>query len=289
MARPAQPVLYELGERLGDVEALDRLAGPLAAIPGAMPTGPVKDGLSGTWLGHALHPLLTDVPIGTWLSAAILDLFGGEESEAAADKLVAVGILAALPTALTGATEWADSQRSMRAFAVSGSSMRLRTSARWRSSPARSSRVVGAGAGRGRRLGLAGIGALMAGGHLGGHLSYAKGVGVDQTTFERRPDDWRPALADAALGEGQRRAVDVEGVQVLLVRDGGRVHALANRCCHRGGPLDRGEVADGCVTCPWHGSTFRLEDGSVVRGPAAYPQPAYDVRVLDGGIQVRAR
>ena len=60
--------------------------------------------------------------------------------------------------------------------------------------------------------------------------------------------------------------------------------SLANRCCPRGGPLDRGEVADGCVTCPWHGSTFRLEDGSVVRGPAAYPQPAYDVRVLDGGI-----
>ena len=77
-----------------------------------------------------------------------------------------------------------------------------------------------------------------------------------------RPDGWRPALADAALGDGQRRAVDVEGDQVLLVRDGGRVRLAAGRCCHRGGPLDRGEVADGCVTCPWHGSTFRLEDGS---------------------------
>jgi nitrite reductase/ring-hydroxylating ferredoxin subunit len=76
-------------------------------------------------------------------------------------------------------------------------------------------------------------------------------------------------------------------VPVLLTRQDGRVYALADRCSHRGGPLHQGEVADGCVTCPWHGSVFRLEDGSVVRGPAAYPQPALDVRVEAGGILVR--
>ena len=148
MARPAQPVLYKLGERLGDVEALDRL-GPLAAIPGAMPTRPVKDGLSGALARPCAAPLLGRSHRYLAERGDPRRPFRRRGVEAAADKLVAVGIPATLPTALTGATEWADSQRSMRAFAVSGSSMRLRTSARWRSSPARSSRVVGAGAGEG--------------------------------------------------------------------------------------------------------------------------------------------
>ena len=286
---PESPVMHDVAERLGKVESLDRLAEKLAAVVEKIGPGRLKDALSGTWLGHALHPFLTDLPIGTWTSAAVLDVVGGEESAPAAERLVGLGVLAALPTALTGMTEWADTQRSDTevrrigvVHAVANTVALACFAASFAARRAGNERM-------GKLLGFGGIAGLTVGGHLGGHLSYAKGVGVDQTTFEVRPTEWRPALPDAELGEGDRRVVDVDGVAALVTRQNGRLYALANRCCHRGGPLGRGEVDGETVTCPWHGSTFRLADGSVVRGPAAYPQPVYDVRVNEGTIEVRAR
>jgi nitrite reductase/ring-hydroxylating ferredoxin subunit/uncharacterized membrane protein len=286
---PTSPAMHDVAERLGKIEALDTPAGKLAGVVGKIPAGRLKDALSGTWLGHALHPFLTDIPIGSWTSATFLDLVGGEESAPAAERLVGLGVAAALPTALTGMTEWADSARSdteVRRIGVVHAGANVAALALFAAS------LVARRDGnhtRGKLYGLGGMAALTVGGHLGGHLSYAKGVGVDQTTFQVRSTDWRPALVDGALAEGEKRAVEIDGVPVLLVREAGALYALANRCCHRGGPLDRGTIADGSVTCPWHGSTFRLSDGSIVRGPAAYPQPVYDVRLRDGSIEVRAR
>jgi nitrite reductase/ring-hydroxylating ferredoxin subunit len=147
----------------------------------------------------------------------------------------------------------------------------------------------GGSRGRGKLLALAGMGAISAGGWLGGHLSYSEGVGVDVTVFEDYPSDWTPVVAESELADGKPRQVEVDGVPIMVVRDGGEICALADRCSHRGGPLSNGEVSDGCVTCPWHGSVFRLTDGSVERGPAAYPQPALDTRVTNGQVEVRAR
>jgi len=107
--------------------------------------------------------------------------------------------------------------------------------------------------------------------------------------FDRRPEDWTDAIAADDLAEGRPRMAEIDGTEVLLVRAGGAVRALDDRCCHRGGPLHQGEVSGDTVTCPWHGSVFRLDDGSVERGPATYPQPAYDTRVHDGCIQIRLR
>jgi nitrite reductase/ring-hydroxylating ferredoxin subunit/uncharacterized membrane protein len=286
---PTSPVMHEVAERIGTVEALDSPAEAIAdQVNRRIGRGALGDLLAGTWLGHALHPFLTDLPIGTWTSATLLDLFGGPESDTASDRLVAFGVAAAVPTAVTGVTEWADTTKSdpqvrrigvvhgvanTAALAFFAVSLAARRSGNRR---------------RGKLLGLAGMGALTVGGHLGGHLSYSKGVGVDQTTFEERPTDWTVALADATLGEGEAKAVEVDGVTVLVTRQFGRVYALSARCAHRGGPLHRGGIANGCVTCPWHGSTFRLEDGSVERGPSAYPQPVFDVRVREGSIEVRA-
>jgi nitrite reductase/ring-hydroxylating ferredoxin subunit/uncharacterized membrane protein len=287
---PASPAMHEVAERVGKIEALDAPAQKLADQLGSrIARGRFGETLAGTWLGHALHPFLTDLPIGTWTSATLLDVFGGPESDAASDRLVAFGLAAAVPTAVTGLTDWADTTKSdaqvrriglVHAAANTAALALFAGSLAARRSGNRS---------RGKLLGLAGMGALTVGGHLGGHLSYSKGVGVDQTTFEERPSDWTVALADAAIGEGESKAVDVDGVTVLVTRQDGRVFALSDRCTHRGGPLHQGEISDGCVTCPWHGSTFRLDDGSVERGPTAYPQPAYDVRELDGSIEVRAR
>jgi nitrite reductase/ring-hydroxylating ferredoxin subunit/uncharacterized membrane protein len=284
----AANAVHDAVEEIAELEALDGPAKTVARkVRDTIPRGPVKDALSGTWLGHALHPLLTDLPIGTWTSAVLLDWLGGSRSEPAADRLIGLGIAFSVPASATGMTEWADAEpasaevrrigavhaaANVGALALFGASLAARRSG---------------ARGAGRMLALAGAGALGVSGHLGGHLAFAEGVGVNQTAFEDPPGDWSAALRDADLPEGESRYAEVSGVGVLVARHEGRVYALSNRCVHRGGPLDEGELSNGCVTCPLHGSTFRLADGELVRGPAAYPQPAWEVRVRDGVIELK--
>jgi nitrite reductase/ring-hydroxylating ferredoxin subunit/uncharacterized membrane protein len=279
---PQRPAAHVLASRIGAADALDEPADAVAAaVRGALAPGPLKDAISGTWLGHALHPLLTDVPIGTWTSATLLDLVGGEDGAGAAETLIAIGIAAAVPTAASGLVDWADTtltdtevKRVGVAHAVANTIALTLYSASLAARRRGSRR-------KGVILGLAGAGALAAGGHLGGHLSYAKGVGVDQTAFEPETDEWVDVLAERDLADGG-------GLPVMLTRQDRRVLALADRCNHRGGPLHEGDIADGCVTCPWHESVFRLSDGSVVRGPATFPQPVFDARVREGRIEIRS-
>jgi nitrite reductase/ring-hydroxylating ferredoxin subunit/uncharacterized membrane protein len=273
---------------IAGIEPLDEPAATVAKkVRDTVPAGPVKDALSGTWLGHALHPLLTDLPIGTWTSAVVLDWLGGRSTQDAADRLIGLGLAFSLPTSITGMTEWADAEPAsdevrrvgaVHAAANAGAALLFGASLAARKRGAR---------GAGKALALAGAGVLTASGHLGGHLAYADGVGVDQTAFEDPPDEWTAALRESDLPEGESRYAEVGGVGVLVARYEGQVYALSNRCVHRGGALDEGELSDGCVTCPLHGSTFRLADGAIERGPAAYPQPAWQVRVLDGVIELK--
>jgi len=285
-----KPLASALAERLAELEPLDSVAEPLAKkVRELLPGGPVKDALSGTWLGHALHPLLQLVPLGTWTSAVILDLVGGDDGESSADLLIGTGLLATVPTVVTGWSDYADStvaSERVRRIGILHAAANVTGATLF----AGSLMARGRGArGRGKLLAMAGMGAVSAGGWLGGHLSYAEGVGVDHTVFEQYPSDWTAVTEDAQLIEGQPQRIEVEGTPLLVVRDGGEVRVLADRCSHRGGPLSEGEIADGCVTCPWHGSRFRLADGSVEQGPAAYPQPALDVRVSGGMVEVRDR
>ena len=278
--------LYELTERLGRIDALDGLGKTVAgAVARVFPHGPVKDVLSGTWLGHSVHPMLTDVPIGAWLSAGALDVLGDESTDTASEILIGVGLVASLPTMAAGLSDWSDTIGSERriGFVHGGSNVvvsLLYASSLW--ARRRGNRSLGVS------LGLIGAGVTAASAYLGGHLSLAMGVGVDHTAFEHGPMDWTTVMPESDLGD-EPRAVDVEDTTVMLVRRGGTIAALANRCSHLGGPLSEGELGDGTVTCPWHQSTFALVDGSIVTGPARAPQPAYDVRVEDGGIQIKAR
>ena len=285
-----RPRLQAYASRLSRIEALDAPAERIAsAVRKAIPGGPVKDALSGTWLGHAFHPLMTDVPIGTWTSSVLLDWIGGRQSSKGADRLLGVGLVASLPTIVSGYNDWADSAQSSddirrvglihAAFNATGTTLFLGSYVARR----RGRRTSG------KLLSLAAIGNIGAGGWLGGHLSYKQASGVDQTALEEGPTDWTPALRENELTEGVARCAHVGDVRVLLVRQNGEVRALANRCTHRGGPLHEGEVGDGTITCPWHRSTFALKDGSVVSGPAAYPQPVYDVRSREGMLEVRVR
>ena len=284
----ARPRAHAVVHALGRAQALDPPAQAAAkAVRSAIPAGTVKDVLSGVPLGHALHPLLTDVVVGTWTSATILDLVGGRDARGAADRLIAVGLAAAVPTAVSGSNDWSDTEAgdpevrrvgavhavlNVAAVGLYGSSLAARRTGR---------------RGWGRVLGLAGAGLLGASGFLGGHLTYADGVGVDRNTWQPAVEDWTDAAAEADVREGELTGANAAGVEVVLTRRDGRLHALADRCAHRGGPLHEGRLVDGCVECPWHASRFALEDGSVERGPSPYPQPVFEARARDGRVEVR--
>ena len=276
--------LYELSRRFEKAEGLDKVGDPIAEfVPKLFPHGPVKDFLSGTWLGHSLHPLLTDVPIGTWLSATMLDLVGGEESREASEKLIAIGLLASLPTAAAGLSDWSDTMGGERRVGVMHAAYNTTSLLLFGASLAARRRGRH---GLGVAISLVAAGTNSWGAYLGGHLSLSQGVGVDQTAFEGGPEDWTPVLPEAELPQDEPMKVDVGGTDILLFRSGNKIHALANRCNHLSGPLDEGEIDGSTVTCPWHASCFKLEDGSVVHGPARAPQPAYATRINHGQIEV---
>ena len=276
------------------VEGAGALDGPAKAIGkrvrGTLSPGAFKDALSGTWLGHALHPLMTDVVIGSFLSATLLDVLGGDDDGRAQERLIAVGIAAYGPTALTGVNDWADTEPADDAVRRVGLvhagtnaaalSLQIASLAARRSGARR----------RGALLGLAGTAVLGAGGLLGGHLSFAQGVGPDQTVFDPGSDEWTAARElSGELADGEPVSAVAGDTPIMLLRRGERIHALHDRCSHRGCPLSGGEIDGDVVECTCHGSRFSLEDGSVLRGPATAPQPAFEVREADGGLEVRRR
>ena len=260
---------------LDRLEWLDDPAGAAQEkIKQAVPrSSPVGEALSGTWLGHPLHPLLTDVVLGSWTSSLVLDLVGGPKAQPAADKLVAVGILSALPTVAAGVSDWADVSGQARRTGVlhaAGNAAALALFTASLTARRRGCRRLGVG------LSLLGAAAAATAGWLGSHLTYSLGVGVNEAAFESPPEDWTAIRGDAPAEGTMRRAL-ASNVQVLLVTYEGKTRALLDRCSHRGCSLAEGTLEDGHVVCGCHGSTFAL-DGSVRRGPAFAPQPALDVR-----------
>jgi nitrite reductase/ring-hydroxylating ferredoxin subunit len=280
--------LLPLVEKLESLSALDGVGKAIGkAVRGAVPKGTVKDALSGTWLGHALHPLLTDLTIGSFLSATLLDVLGGDDDGGAAERLLAVGIASYGPTALTGFSDWADTEiadERVRRVGLAHAWTNLTALTLYSASLA--ARRSGS-PGRGKALGLAGTAAMAGAGYLGAHMSFVRGVGPNQTAFDEGPSDWTEAIASSDLEEGDPKAVVVDDTPVMLLRHRDHLHALHDRCSHRGCSLADGEMEGEIVTCPCHGSQFSVRDGSVQRGPATAPQPVYDVRERDGRIELR--
>lgn len=266
---------------------LDPVAKAAARTARTLISGPVKDALSGTWLGHAVHPLLTDVVVGSFTSATLLDLLGGDELAAASERLIGVGIAAYAPTALTGVSDWADSEPGndgvRRTGAVHASINAVTLSLYAASLIARRRGARGQGV----LLGALGASALAAGAYLGGHLTLGQGVGTDQTVFDPGPAEWTPAADASVLHAGRPTRVVVQDTPVLLLRDGELIFAVHDRCSHRGCSLSEGELDGDEIVCPCHGSRFDRRDGSIRRGPATAPQPAFQVRDRDGVIEIR--
>lgn len=270
-------------------ESLEALDGPAEMLQGlvkkaAPDDSRLKDVLSGTWLGHPLHPLLTDVVIGCWTSSFLLDVFPGKRAQAASDRLIGLGILAAVPTAAAGLSDWAELFGGLRRAGTvhaAGNTTAITLYGMSYLARKRGKRA------RGWMLSTLGFGVSLASAYLGGHLSFGRGVGVNQTSFESPPGEWTGAADESELEEGKPQLARVDGTGVVLVRQGRRVHALVDRCPHRGCGLHDGEVEGDTLTCPCHGSIFRLEDGAVVTGPATSPAPAFETRVRDGKVEVR--
>jgi len=275
-------------EGLEQSQALDGVADQVGGFVQQL-TRPdsLKNLLSGSWLGHALHPILTDLPIGFWSSAVALDFVGGDQADVGAELLVGLGNLSAVATAATGLADWSDTvgpeKRLGMIHGVANTAGLALMTGSWLARRAGARNL-------GRGLGLAGLGVASASAYLGGHLVFSRGVGVQHAGFdiEQSVSEWTDVAAEADLVDGKPHPVEANGVALMLVREKGQLLALASRCSHAGGPLQEGEVIDGAVTCPWHGSRFRLADGCVLRGPANIPQPRLEARVREGRVQVRA-
>jgi nitrite reductase/ring-hydroxylating ferredoxin subunit/uncharacterized membrane protein len=245
--------------------------------------------LHGTWMGHPLHVVLTDVPIGSWTAAAILDLLeestGSRSVGRAADAAITVGLVGASAAAVTGLADWSKigGGRPRRIGLVHGLLNATATVCYLTSLCCRLGRARRAG----RKLACLGYMISSVAAYLGGHLVYKEKLGVDHTADFSPPGDFVPVLADSELRDAQLRRVEVNGMPVLLVRKGAHIYAIAERCSHLGGPLSEGKLEGHAVRCPWHGSCFSLDDGRVLEGPSVHAQPVLEVRVRDGQIEVR--
>ncbi|MCW2809969.1 MAG: hypothetical protein JWP61_427 [Friedmanniella sp.] len=275
-------ILDRWADALEKATALDAPADLLAKVSDTVfASRKATDLASGTAVGHSVHPLLVALPIGSWSAAVVFDAVGDQDG---ARRLIGIGLLSALPTALTGLSDWSYTSEGERRVGLVHAGLNYLAIGAYAASW-----FARRGGHNGLGIGLSAVGGtvLTGAGWLGGHLSYALGVGVDTTAFQHSPEDWTPVGPAADVLAGQATAGDVGGVPIALTRDPlGHIVAVADRCTHRGGPLSEGEMRDGCFTCPWHGSEFAL-DGSVVAGPATRPQPAYEVQVRDGQVFAR--
>lgn len=286
-------VLQRAMESLGQQQWLDPIADRVQkSVLGAYGAGGIvgqrlKNVMHGTWLGHPLHPVLTDVPVGAWSVAAVFDALeagGNQRIGPAADAALTLGLVAAVPTSLSGMTDWsatdnpARRQGMIHAWLNSVATVLYVASLVSRRRGSRSA---------GRWLGYTAYAVVSASAYIGGHLSFGERIGVDHAPRESGPEEFTPVMKDADLPADTPTAADLGGTALVLVRRGGQVFALAATCAHLGGPLADGSLEGDSIVCPWHGSRFSLEDGRVLDGPSAYPQPCYIVRVREGQIEVR--
>ncbi len=257
-------------------------------LPGRL----LQDFLNGTWLGHSLHAVLVDVVIGGATAAVMLDVlrifFGVEGLADATTWVVGLALLSGIGAILTGLTDFKDTSpdTSTRDVALLHGLINF----------------VGTGAfafSLTQRLSgdhdvafwtfLVGYGLISLGGYIGGHVVFKHGYAVNHNAHARgrRAKEFTPVMAAAELADGTPTKTMFGSTSVMLVRRGDVVHALKETCSHLGGPLSQGELDGDTITCPWHFSTFRLRDGSVVHGPATSRQLSYEARITEGQVELR--
>jgi nitrite reductase/ring-hydroxylating ferredoxin subunit/uncharacterized membrane protein len=251
-----------------------------------------KDLLNGVWLGHPLHPVLTDVPIGAWTISSLFDVMslamGDDDNlDRASDMIVGMGVLAACGAAITGIADWSDTSGSTRRMGMAHAllnvaglglnigSMGLRAGGR-------------RNRGSARLLSLAGYGASTLAAFIGGELVFNLGQSVNRNAWVRGPKDFKEIGTPVDLDDGKMHHVQVAGNDIVLVSHDDGLHAFGGTCSHAGCGLWEGELEGHVVTCPCHGSQFDITDGTIVHGPATAPVPSYDVSRQGDRLRIRA-
>jgi nitrite reductase/ring-hydroxylating ferredoxin subunit/uncharacterized membrane protein len=258
------------------------------------PTGPGKllqDFLNGSWLGHPLHPVVTDVAVGGFTVLIVLDLlalfFGVDGLETASTLTLGLSTLAAISAIVTGLTDYKDTatgdERSVTTlhgltnivgtviYAVAFF-MRL-----------------GVTTDAGRIVSIFAYLVISFGAFIGGHVVFKYGYMVNRNAFARgrRAKEFTPVLPAASLPDATPTKASLGPTTLVLVRRGDVVHALKETCSHAGGPLSEGELRGDSIVCPWHFSHFRLSDGAVDHGPATTRQVAYRARINGDQVEVQ--
>lgn len=280
---------FDLIDRLENARRLDSVAAVVKPVLERLfADRRVTDALHGVWLGHPLHPVLVQVPVGAWTSAAVLDARRGYDDAAA--LLVGVGLAGAVPAALAGWADWSQQDTQQQRTGLVHAAGNLAAVGLYAGSLA--ARAAGR-QGTGRALSYAGFLLASTAATIGGHLAYRQVGGPSHAVphGEIAPPDWTDVGPLDDLPDGRPALRRLGPVDLFVLRRGTTVVAMLDRCSHNSGPLHEGELSEErgvtCVTCPWHGSVFRVDDGRVVHGPATAPQPALEVRMTDGRVQVR--
>ncbi len=289
MQRLEETVVYSVTHQ----SWIDSLAGQLQQVFNGIFLGSdaarrVKDFLNGVWLAHPLHPSVTDVPVGSWTTAVVLDGIEsatGRNMEPATSTAIGLGVGGAVISAASGIADWVDAEGTQRRVGLVHATLNtvaltLFGASLWR-------RLGGYRQGS-SALSNAGWLAMFVAAYLGGELSFRLGTQVHRDAWARAPRDFVPMMNEADLPVDRPVRADAQGAPVMLVRHGGAIYALNDVCSHAGCSLSGGGVVDGTIVCPCHGSTYMLEGGAALHGPSPYAQPHYDVRIRGGQIEVRS-
>jgi len=289
----AESRLDRLVRRQGWMEGWgDAIQGAVGGIYGALgaPGRVLKDLMHGTrFLGHPLHPAITDVPIGAWTVGVVADYaahFTARLPTEAGDIALAVGLLAGMLAAISGYTDFHDTFAQERRVALlHGLTMSVvqvvmfaSLALRWWAGPGAHPLAVG--------ISTAGYVLVVFGGYFGGHVVFGSATMVNHMAFVDGFEGAAEVGASTDFPEGELRRVMASAMPVLMVRRGGQLFAISATCTHAGGPLDEGSLDGFVVTCPWHASRFDVRTGRVRGGPATFSEPALHVVEAGGKVTV---
>ena len=247
-----------------------------------LPAGSSRTLSSGYLVGHALHPLLTDVPIGMWTSALTLDRVGGRgrrrggrpadprrarrrrtDDPRRAGRTGPTPSPATTPSSASASCTRRPTRTGGALPAPTGPQARPRGAGKLSGSPPRARWA--------RAASSAGL------------CPTRRASGSTRDDLRAPPTaTGRRARRDASLADGEPLLADVGGIPVIVVRDGGEVFALSDRCAHRGGPLHEGTIENGCIPARCTTACSACATAGSSHGPSAYPQPAWEARVRAG-------
>lgn len=269
---------------------IDAIANPLAeAVHESLErVEPLKTALNGAWLGHPLHPVLTDIPVGAWTAALVMDASAGSDARdgygKATETAIAVGLAGAVGSAITGLTDWSDTDGGSRRLGLVHGLINLTATSFYVASLLARRRGQQTA---GRSYSTVGYALMLAGAYLGGSLVFKNQIGVDRAANVELPKAFTRVTRFDELMDSKPTAAQIDDTPIVLVRRGVEVFGLVARCAHAGGPLAEGKIEGNTIQCPWHGSTYDIATGEVVNGPSAHAQPCLQTRIVDGWVEVR--